>query len=204
MEQEGVVKYDLDFHPGEPPARRDVLELNAWRAICYMLGLVGAEPDRYGAAGFGNLSITRGLEVLITGTQTSHLPLLSKPELYYSRVLECWPDHNKVRATGTCEPSSEVMTHVQIYRGTEGVNAVIHAHSPEIWTNAARLGLPITDPSVEYGTKAMTEVVALLLRERPGCRAFVTGGHQDGVFVFGSSPDEAGTLLVRLLAQSLL
>ena len=81
---------------------------------------------------------------------------------------------------------------------------VFHVHSPEIWRRAAALELPATGADVAYGSPAMAGAVARVLaanRERP--LAFVTLGHEDGVFACGARAGETGTALVSLLARSL-
>ena len=73
-----------------------------------------------------------------------------------------------------------------------------------IWRNAQRLELPVTDANVAYGSSAMANAVAALLRkQRKRPIAFATLGHEDGVFVSGTSADETGALLVCTLAAAL-
>ena len=63
MEREGVIKYRLEHRAGplEPRLYGDLAcQLNAWRELLALTGLVGQDPQRYGGAGFGNVSARVG------------------------------------------------------------------------------------------------------------------------------------------------
>ena len=174
------------------------------------LQLVGQDPDRYGGAGYGNVSTrvgppgnVRGARaMLITGTQTgaiaridtSHLCLVERYD--YRR--------NWVESQGQVEPSSETMTHGAIYDLSPAIRFVFHAHSPMIWRRARELSIPCTDPRVPYGTPEMAREVQRLYfgSTLSAVRILAMGGHQDGVIVFGYSSEEAGQALVTHLARA--
>jgi hypothetical protein len=211
MEQEGVVKFDLDFQAGLPPSGPGLEELGAWRRILFDLGLVGQDPERYGGYGYGNLSCRvppfdapperRGF--VITGTQTGGL---AKPgPEHYCLVTRCRPEHNAVEATGPLPPSSEALTHGALYVQDAAITHVFHVHAPLIWQRAAALGIPITRPEVPYGTPAMAAETTRLLAETDAATRglFAMGGHQDGVVALGSSAKEAGCRLLALYAEAL-
>ncbi|MEN8821863.1 MAG: class II aldolase/adducin family protein, partial [Abyssibacter sp.] len=57
-EQEGVIKYRLDFQPADAPCDSVAFRsLRAWRAVLHRLALVGQQPDRYLGYGYGNVSL---------------------------------------------------------------------------------------------------------------------------------------------------
>lgn len=203
-ETEGVIKYALDFVPGDAPMMDHALgQLDAWRSILHRLGLVGQTPGRYDGYGFGNVSIRLGAGFVISGTQTG------KPEQLgaagYAHVTHCNPQTNAVTATGAVKPSSESLTHGAVYALDDVIACVLHVHSPEIWNGREMLGLPCTAAEVPYGTPAMAAAVAQLL-ETTGLRCgrvFAMDGHEDGVVAFGQDPAHAGQALLTALAESL-
>ncbi|MDJ0756418.1 MAG: class II aldolase/adducin family protein [Ardenticatenaceae bacterium] len=205
-EQEGVIKYKLEFTPTSPLDITLVHLLTAWRHICKLTGLIGQDPHRYEGYGFGNISARiapNEAPFLISGSQTGHLETLTAA--HYAVVEQCFPAENRVVARGPLRPSSESMTHGTIYQQDPTVQAVIHAHSPDIWRCAERLALPQTAASIPYGSPEMAEEVARLfiknsLSER---QIFSMKGHEDGIVAFGSSLDEAGHILIQTFASAL-
>jgi len=209
--QEGVIKFSLDFHPGPAPEPDQVADLNAWRKILYRLGLIGQDPERYEGLGFGNVSRRSGAfagdphhrRFIISGTQTGLLAELEAG--HYVLVTECHSEENRVSAVGSIRPSSEALTHAALYAADNQVRAVLHAHSPEIWQAAMTLGLPVTDHRIAYGTPDMAAEMQRLY-ENPDVRdggLIVMGGHHDGVVSFGPGLDIAGQVMVRALARAL-
>jgi hypothetical protein len=205
-EVEGVIKFDLRFTAGAPLPHAEVAQLCAWREILRRLGLTGQDPARYGGIGFGNLSrrlAPGAMRFVITGSQTGALPVLD--ERHFAVVTACDPHSNRLTAEGPIAPSSESLTHGQIYTLHADAHHVFHVHSPEIWRAAARLGIPITAAHAAYGTPAMVAEVERLFRETDlrARRLFAMGGHEDGVVGFGASARETGTVLVAALAAAL-
>ncbi len=208
--QEGVIKFQLDFTPAPPLSTAEIAEINHWRAILYAHKLIGQDPARYGGYGYGNLSVRLPpfdappplRRFLISGSQTGHLAVLGPA--HYTVVDACYPDQNRLVATGPIRPSSESLTHAAVYALDDTIRAVFHAHSPEIWRTAAQLGIPITAEDVPYGTPEMAAEVARLhahtdMAQR---RIFSMGGHEDGIVTFGASADEAGDVMLAALAQA--
>ena len=201
-EQEGVIKYRLDFEPGPPP-REDLRALIVCRSILYGLGMIGQDPERYGGYGFGNLSQRSGAGgFVISASQTGYLPEL-EPE-HFTRVLEVDIEANRVHAVGPLPPSSEALTHAMIYRLDRGIHAVLHVHEPGLWRYGLSAGLPQTGSDIAYGTPQMAQAVRRLfeqadLRRR---RILVMAGHEDGVFAFGTSLDQALAVLLRHWAEA--
>jgi ribulose-5-phosphate 4-epimerase/fuculose-1-phosphate aldolase len=202
-ELEGVTKYELHFNPSASLAPQRLTELNAWRALLHRLGLIGQDANRYGGVGFGNLSMrldAGGARFAVTGTQTGHLPALEAQ--HYAIVTACDPEANRLTAEGPIAPSSESLTHGQIYALAPSVNFVFHVHAPRLWRAAAQLALPATDARAEYGTPDMVREVERLFRESAVHERglFVMGGHEDGVVSFGATAEAAGAVLLRHLA----
>jgi len=205
-EHEGVIKYHLSFSTGPAVNGDQVREINAWRRILFLLGLIGQDPARYGGFGFGNVSrrLQRGGNAfVISGTQTAQLPELG-PE-HYSVVTVCDPMRNQLAAKGPVKPSSEALTHGAMYQVDHSIQYVFHVHSPDIWRQASRLAIPATAAKVSYGTPEMANEIAGLLA---GANArqkhmIIMGGHEDGVVAFGASAEQTGQALIRYFSQAL-
>ena len=205
--REGVIKFQLDFQEGAAPPEGLLHELNAWREIFRLLGLLGQDPARYDGYGFGNLSRrlpgSASGAFLISGTQTGHLPKLQPS--HYATVQQCNPAANQLKASGQVHPSSEALSHGVLYQSNPEILWVMHLHSPGIFSHRISLGLPCTDPAADYGTPEMAAEIRRLAethdRSSPGL--LVMTGHQDGILAYGSSPAETGGLVVETLALAL-
>ena len=81
----------------------------------------------------------------------------------------------------------------------------MHGHCVPIWRNAEKLGIPLTDGSVPYGSPEMAGEVRRLFRESDvrKLKIFAMGGHDDGIVTFGRTAEEAGQVLLNWLAKSL-
>lgn len=201
-QQEGVIQFDLQWQQ-TGVIQAELSALNAWRDILWKLELIGEDPQRYEGYGFGNVSQRHdaGNQFVISGTQTGHIRKIE--EHHYALVTEFDPNSNRVIAEGPVRPSSESMTHGVLYSLDESVNCVLHVHSPDIWTAASKLKLPLTRADVDYGTPEMATEVSRLFRETDVQQQgiFAMAGHQDGVVSFGSTPEEAGVILIKTLAR---
>lgn len=209
-QQEGVIKFALEFRQAPPLQGEKLRELNAWRRILFLLRLTGQDPERYDGLGYGNVSLRLApfeapperRRFVISGTQTGGLPKLGAG--HYTTVIEAYPEGNRLVAAGPIRPSSESLTHAALYALDASLRCVMHVHSPVIWRHAAALGIPCTDPAAAYGTPEMAAETARLLRDeavRSG-GLFAMGGHEDGVVAFGGSAEAAGGVLVRALARA--
>lgn len=212
---EGFVRFDVE-HVTRPLEERVYGEtaraLAAWREILARLGLLGQDPARYGGAGYGNVSarlgpfgdVPRGRRrFLVTGTQTGGRRTVGLAD--FCVVEEYDLARNRVRSTGPVTPSSESLSHGALYDIAPAARAVLHAHAPEVWRAARRLGLPLTRPGARNGTPELALEVQRLYRETalPALGVLVMAGHEDGVLTFGTSVEEAGTLLLRQLGRAL-
>ncbi len=200
IDDDGVTHYQLRLKKGAAPSSKFIEEINAWRTILHQLKWIGQDPKRYKNVGFGNVSrrLTSGKNpaFVVSGTQTGKKPVLTHKQ--YSTVLEAYPPKNLVIAAGPVPPSSESMTHSQIYSLDKSANVVIHVHAPVLWNNAKKLKLPVTKRAVPYGTPAMAAEVERLMRtgRLKKMKIFAMLGHRDGIVSFGKTADEAGMRLV--------
>ena len=212
MQDEGVIKFDLQYTESEAVAGAAIAELNTWRRILWQLDLIGQHTSRYGGYGYGNVSqrIDRPgapagrRRFVISGTQTGMLKDLDAG--HYSIVNSYDAQHNRVIAEGPVRPSSESLTHGVVYDLDAAIQVVLHVHSPDIWQKAAALNIPVTDPAAEYGTPAMAaEVRRLFLASATGSSGiFSMGGHLDGIVSYGVSAGDAGSVLLQSLAAALV
>ena len=208
-DREGVIRFRLEFTKARPEVADLLIELNAWRRILRMVGLVGQDPARYGGLGYGNLSLRLPSETraegqprfVITGSQTGRFTDLG-PEDF--AVVVAWDiDENLVVARGPIQPSSETMTHAAIYGADEGIRCVMHAHSPDIWGRAHELGIPTTSAAATYGTPAMAREVERVVHAAPTRRIVVMEGHEDGVLAWGASVEATGITLLTTFVQAM-
>ena len=209
-QQEGVIRFRMQFTQIPPMPYDQLREINAWRRVLYLTQLLGQDPDRYDGFGYGNISQRVGQSsgvadqprFVISGTQTGYLADLT--EEHYATVLACYPERNLVVAEGPIWPSSETMTHGMVYAVDDSVRSAIHVHSPHIWHAARALGIPVTDESVAQGTPEMAEEVRRLFRDTQvrDRLIFAMGGHVDGVVSFGRSVEDAGGVVISYLARA--
>jgi hypothetical protein len=202
-DREGVIKFNLEHEQTAAINRPIVAELNQWRSTLSDLGLIGADPQRYDGLGFGNLSARlQGNEFLITGSQTGLLDQLT--EHHYAHVLGSSLETNSVWSRGSIAPSSEALTHAAIYAANWDIRFVFHCHSPDIWANAAAIGIPVTSEQQSYGTPELAaEVGELVAGFNPGSSGlFAMGGHEDGVVAYARSAGYTGNALVNTLAAA--
>lgn len=205
-EQEGVIKYQL-HHTQRPIGHPfSFTEINAWRTIVFRLGLIGQTPERYDNVGFGNISqrlSPDSTQFIVSGTQTGHIEHLS-PE-HYCLILKADPQKNLIQSCGPCNPSSESLTHASVYMHDSTTQAVIHAHSPEIWNHTTLLKLPHTTADIPYGTVEMAAAVERLFQsgELSQTSLFTMLGHEDGVVSFGRSMQEAAWTLIKYLSLAI-
>ncbi len=201
MQTDGVIQYRLDFHPGPLPPEIRPERLFYWFAQCRRQGLIGRDPARYDGYAYGNISIRCARGFVISGTQTGGQNHLQSNDLSWVTAFDVGA--NSLTATGPARPSSEAMTHGQIYRARTSVNAVIHVHSPRLWRQAAALGLAVTPPEIGYGTPAMADAVAGRLAASTSTTGMLSmGGHEDGILAYAPDIDSAGRILSAALARA--
>jgi hypothetical protein len=212
---EGVTRFALEHETRALESRlygETLAVLAAWREVLARLDLVGRDPGRYEGLGYGNVSarvgpfgdLSRGRRrFLVSGTQTGGLPTLT---LDHVCIVERYDlGRGEVWSTGPVPPSSESLTHAALYDIAPAARVVLHAHAPEIWRSARALAIPVTREGIANGTTDMGLEVQRLFRESTlsGTGILAMAGHEDGVIAFGTSADEAGTILVKQLARAL-
>lgn len=197
---EGVIQYRLAYLPGGLPPGFDPDPLLAAFARCRAAGLIGRDPARYAGYAYGNISLRANPGFVISGTQTGGLQHLTPNQLAWVTAFDT--ANNALRATGPARPSSEAMSHGEVYRAAPGVDAVIHVHSPALWRAAGHLGLPITDPAAGYGTPAMAREIHRLLAAAPDQGLIAMGGHEDGMIAYAPGMERATRLLFDALARA--
>ena len=194
--QDGVIKYQQHFtFTSAPPdlsrnwREAEIFLLNKYRQIVHDKKWIGVYEN---GIGYGNISmrIADTSQFIISASQTGHLSTLS--EEHYTQVTKANISTNEVWCEGVLPASSEALTHAAIYEVFPEVNAVIHIHSAELWNKYLNV-LPSTNPSVEYGTPEMALEIGKMDKKAMFSRrkTFLTTGHQDGIFSFGISLEEA-------------
>jgi ribulose-5-phosphate 4-epimerase/fuculose-1-phosphate aldolase len=205
-EQEGVIKYQLNHTQQSISHLLSLTDINAWRTIAVRLGLIGQTPERYDNIGFGNISQRIDPcsdQFIISGTQTGHIEHLSPEQ--YCLIVKAEPHKNRLQSCGLCKPSSESMTHASVYNQDNTIQAIIHAHSPEIWKHTVALKLPHTGAAIPYGTVEMASAVEQLFQSGKLTQTslFTMLGHEDGVVAFGSSMQKAAWELIKYLSLAI-
>ena len=78
MIDEGYIKFQSDWQPTDALTCPEIDDLIEWRRPLYSAGLIGHYVEIN--VGYGNISarIDRDSQFVISGTQTGHLPDLSK------------------------------------------------------------------------------------------------------------------------------
>ena len=208
-----VIKYQEEFTPSTSLGHAYFQDLNYYRKLLFNYSLIG-EKD---GVGYGNVSQRASIydsvadssllnkrSFIITGSQTGHLADLTAN--HYTVVRGYYPRENRIITRGPIRASSESMTHGAIYDANESIRFAFHAHSSDIWNLAEKLGIPITDKEVEYGTPDMAEEVFRLFRETnvKDIGIFSMGGHTDGIFSFGETAERAGKVLFYYLKRAQL
>ena len=205
-EPEGVIKYQLNHTQQSISHLFSLTEINAWRTIAVRLDFIGQSPDRYDNIGFGNISQkidTHSTQFIVSGTQTGHIEQLN-PE-HYCLIVKAEPQKNRLQSLGLCKPSSESLTHASIYAQNPHIQAIIHAHSPEIWSHTVALNLPHTGADIPYGTVEMATAVEQLFQSGSLTKTllFTMLGHEDGVVAFGRNIQEAVWELINCLSLAI-
>jgi len=195
---EGVVKFNCHWNQSGPVISDEQYEIiNYWREILYNMDLIGAYEN---GVCFGNISmrIRGGNQFIITGSATGEIPELEPG--HYVKVTSFNIDDNAVQCVGPLKASSESLTHAAIYSADQGVNAIIHVHSIDLW-NELIYKVPTTNPGMDYGTPGLARDVSRLFGESDVIekRIIVMAGDRAGLLTFGHDMDEAVNILMGYL-----
>lgn len=110
-------------------------------------------------------------------------------------------DHDGNIKDGNRKPSSDLITHLQIYNAKSEINGIIHTHSPYASCFAVLdEEIPVTSttmanevggkvPVAEYAPVASKELGENILKKLDGQQAILLKNH--GVFTFGPDPERA-------------
>ncbi len=194
MTEEGYIKFKAFYTQGPALPAAFLQPLLALRQRLFARGLIGAYEN---GIGYGNLSRRWDEECrfVISGSRTGPLPVLS--EQHFALVSRIEIDRNALWCEGPLIASSESMSHAVIYRECPGVNGVIHVHHPEMWRRYLHQA-PTTDAGATYGSPEMAYSIIDLLRHSDLKKEqfFVMEGHEEGIFVFGKTLEEAEEVLL--------
>ena len=197
---EGVIKFSGEQVDGEVPHPPALDELNRARTELFDLGLIGCYDN---GIGYGNLSLREtGNRFLITASATG-----AERELRFEQfcLVESFdPERNSVRSRGPLMASSESMTHGAIYAANPAAQCVIHIHSRALFDALLAQGALHTAADVPYGTPAMAQAVARLVRAQASLPVlFVMAGHDEGIVAYGADIASVRQLIVQTFSKTI-
>lgn len=204
--KEGVIKFSYSLFPAKMPLKR-ISGLMICRDKLYKEGLIGIyRTGPMKGIGYGNASIRATYKgkkgFFITGSQTGSIEKLPAEKYCFIEYFSIAKNH--VKAFGSVAPSSESITHSAIYSINPHIGAVVHTHSKEIFEKAGKLGLKFTSKKSSYGSVelALELKAAIYKMGSPDFGAVVTLGHEEGVFVWHKTIEEASNLCLELLKKA--
>jgi ribulose-5-phosphate 4-epimerase/fuculose-1-phosphate aldolase len=174
------VKYQPIYLVREAPDHPLIPELSRW---CKKFHESGLAPP-YEGGSYGNLSFrVDGNTFIITASKSGLAESVENDRFVYVHYMEGL----YLYQVGVRDASSEAGLHLEIYRFRKDVNAVFHGHCREVSENACRLGIPITDKFVPYGTSELIEQVMATLGDNNYLEM-----RDHGFISLGRDLDEAG------------
>ena len=195
---EGYIKFQPTWKK-KPPTPVNLQNLRYWRDQMYAHQLIGAYPN---GIGFGNISqrIRGTNQFFISGSATGNWVHLTNE--HFAKVEAFDLTKNTLTCSGPIIASSESMSHAVIYQECSEVQAVIHIHHLELWQKLLHR-VPTTDQSAAYGTPEMAFSIIDLLKktELPTLKIFVMEGHEEGIFAFGKTLEEASRVIFYWLEK---
>ena len=196
---EGYIKFKASWSKTEPLDFSVIAVLNNWRQKLYEARLIGAYEN---GIGFGNISQRwkdQG-QFIISGSKTGLIKHTSSR--HYSKVVGFNLEKNNLQCEGPVIASSESMSHAVIYQECPDVNAVVHVHHLALWQRMLNQ-VPTTPPEATYGSPEMARAIIELLNnsDLKDRKIFVMAGHEEGIFTFGETLEEAGNLILDIVGQ---
>ena len=198
---EGYIKFKASWSEKELPPDSRIDTLSYWRQQLYRQQLIGAYPD---GIGYGNISMRcapGALSFYISGSATG---LVAEAQArHFSLVTAVDIAGNTVTCEGPVLASSESMSHAAIYATDPDIGWVMHIHHKGLWQQYLGI-LPTTPPEVAYGSPEMAYNLRELILQ-PGNKQqhlLVTAGHEEGLFAFGKTPEQAFDAIQALFIQT--
>lgn len=188
---EGYIKYNSNWNCQKILVPEKTLqEINDVRNKLVKMNMIGKIPN---GPGFGNISIRVDADAFfISATDTGHLSQLTESDI--SEVYKTDVEKNTVWCKGEKNASSESMTHSVIYNVDVNSKAVIHIHHKAMWNHFLD-HLPSTNSKISYGTPEMAIAISKLIENNSTHQLLVLGGHEDGLISYGSTLDEALSII---------
>ncbi|MBK9017753.1 MAG: class II aldolase/adducin family protein [Saprospiraceae bacterium] len=196
LPDEGYVKFQAIWEQAAPLPAPKLAVLSHWRDEMHRLHLIGVYEN---GIGFGNISQRfLGDQFVITGTATGHLTHLSPA--HFTTVTDFDVEKNTVYCRGPILASSEAMSHAVIYRECPDVQGVIHVHHAGLWERLLHR-VPTTAEGATYGSPEMADSIVNLLENSDlrQKKIFVMQSHPAGIFAFGTSLEQAASILLQWL-----
>lgn len=197
MIDEGVIKFNCNWDDSSLPL--DVpAQLMEWRDKMYELKLIGEYEEI--KIGYGNISIQTSRGILISGTQTGNIYPIAAKE--FSLVTAYDMATNSLHCIGKIKASAESLTHAAFYDANSSIKAVIHIHNRHLW-DVLIDKIPTSKREVPYGTAEMASEILRLFKETSLLqdKIMVMGGHDEGIIAFGKNLEQAGKVLLDVLAK---
>ena len=187
---EGYIKFACFWKEIPDQLDTSFSDLIVTRNQLYQETLIGFDP--HWKVGYGNISkrCANPTNFVISGSQTGHIEQATTQDFCTVTAFDL--DQNTVHCSGPIKASSESMTHAAIYACDETVQVIIHVHNKPLW-EALLHKLPTTAADVPYGTPEMGKEIFRLFEQADlgGKKVFAMAGHEDGVFAFGATAEEA-------------
>ena len=185
---DGYIKFHCQMEAGPAPDLAAFPGLSRLRTELHDMGVLGVLPD---GVGYGNVSALcgGGSEFVITGSATgADRELLDR---LWSTVVSVDFGTNTLHCRGMVAASSESMSHAAVYRGHPGIRFVAHIHHAALFAALLRRGWPATPQEAAFGTPEMALSLQKLVSDR-GVDAglVVMGGHEEGILVYATHPEE--------------
>ena len=193
---EGYIKFIIEWI-NEPLTEVIPKELMIWRDKMHDLKQIGHYTEIN--IGYGNISSKLNHGFIISGTQTGDFFPIK--EEHFTLVSDYDFDKNKVVCKGPIKASSESMTHAAIYEADSTIKAIIHIHNKALWSKLMD-NVPTAKKEVPYGTPEMAYEIFRLFEESnvKEQKIIVMAGHDEGIIVFGETLEEAGKIILDILA----
>lgn len=191
--KEGYIKFKAHWTKTKPFPMSTLHDLNDYRQRLYAKHLIGAYKN---GIGFGNISCAapNSPAFFITGSATGNIETLDNR--HYSLVTAFDIDKNELYCEGPVIASSESMSHGVLYQYCPEVKAIIHIHHLGLWKHLMHQ-IPTTAINASYGSPEMAHSIIDLLQNTNlrKIKAFVMQDHEEGIFAFGESLEEAFNVL---------